>query len=137
MYLGELVANYVSLPPGASSPSEYAAKLHAQGADYGGFNLLVGQFQDGKEELAYITNRENKSARTLTPGLYGLSNQTLDDPWPKVVVSRGTSLLAARWQIATPHLVILCREGRRDFAIFLKQVLGKSRKHWPGTYLPS
>lgn len=60
-------------------------------ADYGGFNLVVGDLNTGA--WAWLSNRdpvrphhEAASAlhhRPLAPGLYGLSNATLDTPWPK------------------------------------------------------
>lgn len=53
------------------------------GADYAGFNLLVG---DG-EQLAYFSNRGGPP-QTLAPGVYGLSNRLLDSPWPKLLKAR-------------------------------------------------
>ncbi len=50
---------------------------------YAGFNLLVS---DGRE-LAYRSNR-GVAPRLLEPGLYGLSNATLDAPWHKVERSK-------------------------------------------------
>ena len=50
---------------------------------YAGFNLLVS---DGKA-LAYLSNRGPR-ARELEPGIYGLSNATLDTPWTKVERSK-------------------------------------------------
>lgn len=50
---------------------------------YAGFNLLVS---DGKT-LAYLGNRGGR-ARELEPGIYGLSNATLDTPWTKVERSK-------------------------------------------------
>lgn len=50
---------------------------------YAGFNLLVS---DGTA-LAYLGNRGPR-ARELEPGIYGLSNATLDTPWTKVERSK-------------------------------------------------
>jgi len=63
------------------SPMEYLESLAAE--DYGGFNLLV--YESKTETLAYLSNRGNKGPRKLSPGIYGLSNATLDEPWKKVV----------------------------------------------------
>jgi uncharacterized protein with NRDE domain len=62
-------------------------------ADYGGFNLVVGDLRDGF--WAWIGNRDPERPhdehpsplrhRRLTPGLYGLSNAALDTPWPKTL----------------------------------------------------
>ncbi len=49
------------------------------GDAYAGFNLLVS---DGRS-AAYLSNRGG-GMRELPPGIYGLSNATLDDPWTKV-----------------------------------------------------
>ena len=35
-------------------------------------------------EAAYCTNGDPAIAQSLTPGVYGLSNQRLDSPWKKV-----------------------------------------------------
>ena len=62
-------------------------------ADYGGFNLVVGDLRD--DFWAWIGNRhpeqphlDRSSAlhhRRLSPGVYGLSNAVLDTPWPKTL----------------------------------------------------
>lgn len=60
------------------------AYLQAVDGDrYAGFNLLVA---DGSS-LASLSNRSG-SARELKPGVYGLSNATLDTPWEKVERSK-------------------------------------------------
>ena len=51
--------------------------------EYNGFNLIVG---DG-ESLCYFGSREG-AARAIEPGVHGLSNHLLDEPWPKVVRAR-------------------------------------------------
>ena len=63
------------------SPLDYLAAV--DGLGYAGFNLLVS---DGAE-LAYMSNR-GVDPVTLDPGVYGLSNATLDAPSSKVVRSR-------------------------------------------------
>ena len=66
-------------------------------ADYGGCNLLIGDFQRG--QWAWASNRQNTGSaqyprisgtsswqtRRLSPGVYGLSNALLDTPWPKTL----------------------------------------------------
>ncbi|HET6762452.1 MAG TPA: NRDE family protein [Longimicrobiaceae bacterium] len=81
---GHLVAGFLR---GGQAPEPYAADLAARGDEYNGFNLLVGDVTG----LAYASNR-GRGARLLAPGIYGLSNALLDDPWPKVV--RGKAALA-------------------------------------------
>lgn len=46
---------------------------------YGRFNLLV---YDGRS-LGYASNVPSYKSRSLPPGIYGLSNASLDTPWPK------------------------------------------------------
>jgi uncharacterized protein with NRDE domain len=62
-----------------ASPERYLGAVHAQRAEYDGFNLVAGS-QDG---LWHYSNRTAE----LTPvaaGVHGLSNHLLDTPWPKV-----------------------------------------------------
>lgn len=73
---GTLVADFLR---GDAPPADYAARAVAEREDYGGFNLLVGD----ADTLAYAATHLD-APRTLAPGLYGLSNATLDAPWPKV-----------------------------------------------------
>ena len=66
--------------------SRVSALDYVSGIDddaYAGFNLVVS---DGSE-LAYRSNR-GIAPRLLEPGLYGLSNATLDAPWHKVERSK-------------------------------------------------
>ena len=63
--------------------AEWAGELEGRAAAYAGFNLLV----DDGAAMAYLSNRGGP-ARTLAPGVYGLSNALLDTPWPKVVRGR-------------------------------------------------
>ena len=53
------------------------------GADYNGFNLL---FSDGERLAVYESMRG--VGRELGPGIYGLSNDLLDTPWPKVQTAK-------------------------------------------------
>lgn len=62
-------------------------------AQYGGFNLIVGDFRSGV--WAWITNRDPAQphhdgaaalhSQRLAPGIYGVSNAALDTPWPKTL----------------------------------------------------
>jgi len=73
---GELVARYLLED---SSAISYAAGVASAGAEYHGFNLLVGD----AESVHYVSNRGARP-QPLEPGIYGLSNHLLDTPWPKV-----------------------------------------------------
>ncbi|PID34350.1 MAG: hypothetical protein CR976_00735 [Thiotrichales bacterium] len=68
--------------------------LQAERQRYAGFNVLAG-YLDGA--VHYLSNRNVTEITSLTAGVYGLSNATLDTPWPKVQKGkqRLTELLAA------------------------------------------
>ncbi len=74
---GELVSRYLR---GTESPASYALAVHAAGAAYNGFNLIVGD----AEQACYVGNRTgDPGPRPLAAGRYVLSNHLLDTPWPK------------------------------------------------------
>ena len=68
---------------GAEAPLAFLASLAARVHEYNGFNLILG---DG-EGLYYYGSREG-AARAIEPGVHGLSNHQLDEPWPKVTRAR-------------------------------------------------
>lgn len=63
------------------SAAEYLRGLETDAPGYAGFNLLLAD----RESLWYASNRADQFARELPPGIYGLSNEFLDTPWPKLV----------------------------------------------------
>ena len=65
---------------------DYLHRLHAEGKLYEGFNLVLGD----RQGLWYYSNIISE-IRELQKGYYGLSNDLLDSPWPKV--ERGKNLL--------------------------------------------
>jgi len=77
---GTLVTEFLSshLPP-----LPYCEQLLAHAREYNGFNLILG---DGRS-LVYFGSREGE-AREIAPGVHGLSNHLLDEPWPKVIRGR-------------------------------------------------
>ncbi len=75
---GELVADYLR---DDVHPLDYLERVRASAADYNGFNLVFGDAQS----MYWISNEGEHSFRPLEPGIYGLSNGSLDTPWPKVV----------------------------------------------------
>lgn len=81
---GELVTRW--LESGLDGAS-FAAALAADSADYGGFNLVLGDFQ--RQDWTWASNQSAGGAgwqsQTLPPGIYGLSNAQLDTPWPKTL----------------------------------------------------
>lgn len=97
---GMLVADYLT---NTLSPEDYIAEIStdAESDQYNGFNLIVGT----QEKLIWYNNRDKEDQRNgkvLTPGIYGLSNASLDSPWPKVVRTKA--------QFAS----LLCQGAPRD-----------------------
>lgn len=83
---GELVTRWLT---GRHDAAGFAEQVEA--GHYGGFNLVVGDLLAG--QWHWIGNRSPDRPhdpqtpalfhRPLGPGLYGLSNASLDTPWPK------------------------------------------------------
>jgi uncharacterized protein with NRDE domain len=74
---GALIPRYLQ---GAESAATYLGRLETEASRYSGFNLLLTD----DDSLWYASNRAQPFARPLPPGVYGLSNQFLDTPWPKL-----------------------------------------------------
>jgi uncharacterized protein with NRDE domain len=66
---------------GTQSAGDYLRALETDAPGYAGFNLLLAD----RDSLWYASNRADQFARELPPGIYGLSNEFLDTPWPKLV----------------------------------------------------
>jgi uncharacterized protein with NRDE domain len=87
---GDLIPRYLrSSAGGRGSSGEHRGDAHAaaffaalreRAHEYSGFNLLLTDAQT----LWYGSNRATPFARELPAGVYGLSNELLDTPWPKL-----------------------------------------------------
>ena len=86
---GDLVADFLKT---SVAPGEYLRQVRANADKYSGFNLIVGELNEGRDELHYFSNIQGR-IRRLESGLYGLSNHLLDTPWKKV--EKGKAELAA------------------------------------------
>lgn len=78
---GALVADYLS---GSDTPEHYVERLRGNTEVFNGFNLLIGD----ATTMLWYSNRhqdDDRNGKPLAPGIYGLSNDRLDAPWPKVV----------------------------------------------------
>jgi uncharacterized protein with NRDE domain len=78
---GHLVSGFLEAN---EKPEAYLQAVEKRGAEYNGFNLVVGDVN----ELWYYSNFA-EGIQSITPGLHGLSNHLLDTPWPKVKRGRG------------------------------------------------
>ncbi|HKD54578.1 MAG TPA: NRDE family protein [Steroidobacteraceae bacterium] len=79
---GGLIPDYLGAHTHAGQlpPGEFLAALEPRAPQYSGFNLLLSD----ADSLWYGSNRATPFARRLPPGVYGLSNELLDTPWPKL-----------------------------------------------------
>lgn len=112
---GELCTQFLTA---GVSLTEHLSLLEKVGADYSGFNLLLGDFsQPGQPQMAYFSNRSPEGGRRLNPGLYGLSNGLLDDPWPKVIT--GKQALAATIESPPEQIQSILLDERRAAAHLL------------------
>ena len=75
---GELVAGFLQ---SNVSAEDYLSNVRERAAEYNGFNLLLGDHQHS----FWFSNGGDTSLLKLEPGIYGLSNGSLDTPWPKVL----------------------------------------------------
>lgn len=73
---GHLTEQYLT---GDLSPDAYLASIHSNAKQYNGFSLLTGT----RDQLFYYSNQEG-IIHTLSPGVYGLSNSSLNSEWIKV-----------------------------------------------------
>jgi uncharacterized protein with NRDE domain len=75
---GGLIPQYLA---GGEGAQPFFARLETAAGEYSGFNLLLAD----AGALWYGSNRALPFARELPPGVYGLSNELLDTPWPKLL----------------------------------------------------
>jgi uncharacterized protein with NRDE domain len=65
--------------------AQHAKKLAEEADSYGGFNLLLFDWQDDHMPCLYLTNRDARAPlQAPSHGVHGLSNHLLNTPWPKV-----------------------------------------------------
>ncbi len=85
---GELPLGFLT---GSESAANYSRRMLTHGDDFNGFNLLTGN----RDALVYASNRQ-AGIRSLPPGVYTLSNDFLDTPWPKAELARRELLRVLR-----------------------------------------
>lgn len=90
---GHLVADFLC---GNASPQDYLESLRSQLRDYAGFNLLTGT-----RDALYFLNSAEGQVSAIQPGLHGVSNASLNTPWPKLVRTR--QALAEQLEQAEPE----------------------------------
>jgi uncharacterized protein with NRDE domain len=92
---------------GDAAPARYAEDVSSQGERYRGFNLLIGD----RDALWWVSNRAN-GARQLAPGIYGVANDLLDTPWPKVTAGKRALMRTLRLGPSLDGLLALLDDTR-------------------------
>ena len=75
---GALAVDYLT---GKAAPAEHLAALQTPLSGYGPCNLLLADVNGA----CYASSQPGIAVQALRLGLYGLSNATLDSPWPKTL----------------------------------------------------
>jgi uncharacterized protein with NRDE domain len=96
---GGLIPEYLS---GPRAPGDFLQVLESDAPGYSGFNLLLSD----RGSLWYASNRADQFARELPPGIYGLSNEFLDTPWPKLVRVRARFETLLKADPAVPESLV-------------------------------
>ncbi len=102
---GALTQNFLS---GDATPKTFLQELAPDDRNYAGFNLLLGDTQG----LWFYSNRDH-GIRSIDPGVYGISNGTFDEPWPKLSSAKqelaamldGEIIVTDLMEILTDHQV--------------------------------
>ena len=92
---GELTRDYLV---GPSPLPPYLRAVERRSHEYNGFSLIAGS----AEALRFYSNRGG-AVQDIAPGVHGLSNHLLDEPWPKVL--RGIAAMTALLGTDEPGLV--------------------------------
>ncbi|WP_240375522.1 NRDE family protein [Bacillus piscicola] len=72
---GELVKHFLE----TEDDDSFLQQCHQEGDEYGGYNFIGGDVH----RVVYATNQNTAVKHILSPGIYGVSNASLDTPWPK------------------------------------------------------
>jgi uncharacterized protein with NRDE domain len=108
---GDLTKEFLT---GGDSPENYLRRIESEKSDYSGFNLLVGEFAEDKDELFYFSNRGENSEK-LTSGIYGLSNALLGANWRKIEAGKSgfEKILQTADEIQSAPLFEILADRRR------------------------
>jgi len=104
---GELVRDFLVSD---RDPVDYASTLAGDAEAYPSFNLIVAD----REDVLYVSDQAG-SATELSPGIHGLSNARIDEPWPKVEDGKRAMANAVRvaGEVDVEALFAALREERR------------------------
>lgn len=104
---GQLTEQYLK---GNASAQDYALTLNDRGQSYNGFNLLVGD----SSGLWFCSNRSDASIQRLNTGVVGISNASLNTPWPKLKrAQQAVSLYLKQAKVPDPsHLFAIFQDTK-------------------------
>ena len=126
---GELIPEYLGARSAAPklSAADFLAALESRAAAYSGFNLLLAD----AASLWYGSNRTTPFARELPPGVYGLANESLDTPWPKLQrVRAGFEAWLQQGTVATVEGLFALLADRRPAEATLPAHTGGLPREW-------
>ncbi len=94
---------------GTEEPETYARRVFEERHEFNPFNLIVGD-----AEAVWIVSTHMDAPEEIAPGVYGLSNATLDAPWPKVIRGKAAfdNILQAR-EPSTDACLDFLHDGHR------------------------
>lgn len=102
---GKLVQNFVE---SQVNPEEYLGAIQPEMNRYDGFNLLVS---DGIK-LFYLSNFGEK-IEEIEPGILGLSNGLINDPWPKVELAKSQMAELLQGEISEGKLLGILKSTKK------------------------
>ena len=126
---GELIPEYLGARGAAPhlSAADFLAALESRAAAYSGFNLLLAD----AASLWYGSNRTTPFARQLPPAVYGLANESLDTPWPKLQrVRAGFEAWLHQGTVATVEGLFALLADRRPAEATLPAHTGALPQEW-------
>ena len=101
---GILVADFLSKE---QSGLHYLEGLQTKARQYNGFSLLVAD----ENEMLFFSNKDC-AIRKISPGVHGLSNHLLNEPWPKVTAGvRGIERMVTNESVNLEDLFVMLRDG--------------------------
>lgn len=80
----------------------YADLPNAELSDFNPFNLIVADC----ERAHFVSNRPKTAQTLMAPGIYGLSNGALDEPWPKTLRLKERLLEWIIMEVDQPELLL-------------------------------
>lgn len=104
---GMLVKNFISSD---QSEINFLKSLQEDASGYNGFNLICGT----PGGLFFYSNTENKAIK-IPDGFHGLSNASLDTPWPKVTVSVKEFEKVLKKEVFDPENIFSMMLNRAEF----------------------